>query len=409
MTENNKEVSDAIKGGLTSAWGWFNTAKEAVATTSAKMAEKLPEKMEKAIESMKAMEDKPKEDIDSGYVPWNEAPAPWSGREWEWEALVKAMVADEGTFLLGPDRGMTQSESRALRVHGITVDFSIENELDYTAKVSRAMLDFEPLGNMRFSLVPKFVSEAIFWRNLFWKLREFGKLDNTQAMVKPLLMVTNVQRDDIPDDWTGADLKKPLPDSVASKAKREQKIEEMMGTLKKEKEGGDEKNAVFRSMYAEGTEALVLLKECLDDGDMVEHLKVACDSCVSCRDKLQKEIEEQGTVGDDEGNFAKILTLIGNLDDAIQAYEEKAASGAGPVAAGPTSSPTPTDEDNVSSNVDSFVEVPANPTEADDKTDRSSNTNTPVPPETTVPASGSPTGDVKEFTALPWDTDEEDD
>ena len=71
MTENNKEVSDAIKGGLTSAWGWFNTAKEAVATTSAKMAEKLPEKMEKAIESMKAMEDKPKEEIDSGCVPWN--------------------------------------------------------------------------------------------------------------------------------------------------------------------------------------------------------------------------------------------------------------------------------------------------------------------------------------------------
>eukprot|EP01059_Diplonema_ambulator_P000062 TRINITY_DN10047_c0_g1_i1.p1 TRINITY_DN10047_c0_g1~~TRINITY_DN10047_c0_g1_i1.p1 ORF type:complete len:246 (+),score=78.28 TRINITY_DN10047_c0_g1_i1:73-738(+) len=180
--KENNDVADTINKGLSSAWGWFNKAKEAVKETGTKLAAELPDKMDKALETLKAMEDKPKEEkTTSSVCPWDDTPATW--QQGDWEKLVKALVADEGTFLLGPDRGMTQVESRTLRKHSITVDFSIEKDEDYTAKVNREMLGYEPLGNMRFKMVPKFVKEEIFWRNLFWKLREFGRLESTTVFV----------------------------------------------------------------------------------------------------------------------------------------------------------------------------------------------------------------------------------
>eukprot|EP01063_Lacrimia_lanifica_P010660 TRINITY_DN1740_c0_g1_i1.p1 TRINITY_DN1740_c0_g1~~TRINITY_DN1740_c0_g1_i1.p1 ORF type:complete len:459 (+),score=206.05 TRINITY_DN1740_c0_g1_i1:81-1457(+) len=317
-----------------SAWGWFEKAADAVKKGAADAQEKLKHlDMEKIIDKAKAMEDK--KAVDAGAeapLPWEDVPPKWAGRVQEWEALVKGMIKDDATFLIGPERGLTKREQQDLRLHCISVDFATETADYYMDKLNPEILSHEPLEDVRFRLVPKFINEDGFWVNFFWKVREVGKTSNANVEARALLVILNSRRGDMPE---GPGLKRALPDSVPEKT---QKIEAILGEAMEkgvervENEREDRRQQAVVDIHEEGQEALALLKECMNDDGMEEHLQVAYDTCVSCREKLQAEIETDAA---DDGTtaFSRLLDLAGRLDDAIEGYNKRLAGEATPPAA----------------------------------------------------------------------------
>eukprot|EP00659_Diplonema_papillatum_P012105 gene12105-18700_t len=83
----NNEVDKLIGN----AWGWFGKARDAVKTAT----EKLPQSVNRALDQMKAMEDKPDDKVEAVYFPWDDVPTAWWARGGEWGALAKGIVVDD--------------------------------------------------------------------------------------------------------------------------------------------------------------------------------------------------------------------------------------------------------------------------------------------------------------------------
>ena len=94
--------------------------------------------------------------------PWADIPEGWNTRRKEWRVLVQNLHLDPNTFLVGP-AGRTEPSS-------ITWE---RDEVSAERQIASAA--FEPLEEVRFKISPKFVSDADFWKNYVWKVRELSR------------------------------------------------------------------------------------------------------------------------------------------------------------------------------------------------------------------------------------------
>eukprot|EP00662_Eupelagonemidae_sp_cell21_P024598 gene24598-46142_t len=217
------------EGGAGGAWGWLGKARAAVAQAGSAAAAHAAK--------MKTLEDDdPSAPAAADSVPWEAPPSQWVGRERCWAELVQGVVGDDGTFLFGPERGMTKDEGRALRDQGVVVDFLYEE--DHMSLLNARLLEFKPLADARFRLVPRWMGEECFWQNYFWKVRELGKVEDAQVQARLLLGVVNAPRPDLP-----------------------------AGEEREEREEGErhaQRHCDIAALYDEADEALRLLRDCLD-------------------------------------------------------------------------------------------------------------------------------------------------
>eukprot|EP00668_Euglena_longa_P045860 GGOE01061542.1.p1 GENE.GGOE01061542.1~~GGOE01061542.1.p1 ORF type:complete len:366 (+),score=70.47 GGOE01061542.1:97-1098(+) len=160
------------------------------------MAEKVKAQLEK-----EAIEFKREEEIHSKgsvietacEVPiWFKFPPLWDGhRKLEWTMLAKMLPKDENTFLVGPSRGMADSERAELERLGIHVVPILEEPVDNLMPCALLSLEKESdLDKSRFRLVPSKLTEPTFWRNFFWKCQELSKCTSS-SQVESLLRVIN--------------------------------------------------------------------------------------------------------------------------------------------------------------------------------------------------------------------------
>lgn len=125
--------------------------------------------------------------------PWEVVPAKWAGREAAWHHLVfEHMVEDEGTFLHGPERGLSSEERGLLLQAGLNQKCIAQcyDDFDYDRDLSERLLDCPALRQQRYHLVPARIKDLIFWKNYFWKAAAAAQCE-TDAQVVTLLTVLN--------------------------------------------------------------------------------------------------------------------------------------------------------------------------------------------------------------------------
>jgi len=115
---------------------------------------------------------------------WDDTPAAWVGREADWSQLSLLLLSDVNTFLIPPTRVVPPPTEP-------WTDLELTPEI--VAQCVAAVAVCPPLHQVRFDLVPKWTNEQLFWSNLHWRLREFGKCDGTVSTVAELLKRTNTE------------------------------------------------------------------------------------------------------------------------------------------------------------------------------------------------------------------------
>eukprot|EP01064_Diplonema_japonicum_P001621 TRINITY_DN1106_c3_g1_i1.p1 TRINITY_DN1106_c3_g1~~TRINITY_DN1106_c3_g1_i1.p1 ORF type:complete len:367 (+),score=83.96 TRINITY_DN1106_c3_g1_i1:38-1102(+) len=156
--------------------GWFSKAMESVkkgADQLSDQAKQLSEQVKVQAKDLGVMElikldEKTEEKTEEIGVPWEgPPPAQWEERMGQWRVLVKSLLSDPNTFLVGP---MGREEG----VEGI--DWTTE---DAPPQFQISCAKDEDFSQTRFTLVPKWVSDKTFWANYYWKIRELGKAEPT--------------------------------------------------------------------------------------------------------------------------------------------------------------------------------------------------------------------------------------
>eukprot|EP01061_Rhynchopus_euleeides_P008312 TRINITY_DN17383_c0_g2_i1.p1 TRINITY_DN17383_c0_g2~~TRINITY_DN17383_c0_g2_i1.p1 ORF type:complete len:447 (+),score=150.63 TRINITY_DN17383_c0_g2_i1:109-1449(+) len=439
-----------------SAWGWLGKAKAAVQDASTKLQDTVavPTSLNKALDNMMSLEDPDKKTTKpEEYTPWSTVPAKWKARSGEWEALVKGLVGSEATFLIGPERGLTKLEVQTLKLQGVTVSFDTADAEQHYDRMSPDVLGYEPLSDMRFRLVPKFIKEEKFWVNYCWKVTQIAATENVQVQCRALLRVLNVMREDFPEEGNGAKIFARLGDRTQLLHEVDALISDV-GTReekREEQEEGERHRHAVRDLHEEGCEALKMLRDCLDDANMTEHLDmVQCfyDTCISCRDRLQEEVDGGSERAESAGaDFSKLVDLVTQLDAAVASFDKRVRSGSAdthqatrspkpsampspppPLADSPTlqtkgkgihaDPANPNDEEGVASvSADSYVHVPGNDRDhmsaksrqsPADEQDIGDDDVAASPPAAAASKPAQPSSAKKaDFSALPWDSDDE--
>ena len=208
---------------------------------------------------------------------------------------------------------------------------------------------------------------------------------------------------------------------------------------REEYEEGERARHEVRDLYEEGCEALKMLEDCIQDTNMTDHLdmmKCFYDTCVSCRTRLQEEVDGGSERAQSTGaDFSKLVALVTQLDTAIADFDARVQGkdSAAPRVRSPKPSaipsPPPVDDDDddstkplpptaapstaavvpgapadvpeeeASVSADSFVHVSSS------VKSRQSPANEHQDPEEELKAPAEKK--ATDFTALPWDTDED--
>eukprot|EP01062_Namystynia_karyoxenos_P003054 TRINITY_DN11075_c1_g1_i1.p1 TRINITY_DN11075_c1_g1~~TRINITY_DN11075_c1_g1_i1.p1 ORF type:complete len:391 (+),score=157.33 TRINITY_DN11075_c1_g1_i1:78-1250(+) len=387
---------------LGGAGGWFGKAREAVAQAGSALQSKIPAGALAKLDGLRALEDEDPAaaaatDQGDQPTPWERVPPQWLGREREWATLAQGIVADEGTFLFGPERGMTKEEARALRENGIAVDFLYEE--DFMALVNDRLLQLPQLAAARYRLVPRWMGEEAFWRNYFWKIRELGRTDDVQLQARLLLGVINSRRADLPAGV--APSQKALPDSAVDPGERAAALERVLSLVsaeQQEREAGElhaRRHSELLQLYDEAQEALKLLRECLDHPsvDTAECMEAAQEACTGCAARIHAELATPPP-GEASTAFSRLADLSCAVDAALAEAEQRRS--APPPAPAPAPAPAAAAAPAAASDAAAAPSAPAAPD--------------PSPPAAAPAAAAAPAGGAEEgFQALPWDEEEDED
>eukprot|EP00667_Euglena_gracilis_P011387 EG_transcript_11625 len=259
-----------------------------LSSEASQIAEKVKAQLEK-----EAIEFKREEEIHSkvsnieiaSEVPiWYKYPPVWSGyRKAEWMMLAKILPKDENTFLIGPSRGVSDSERTELEHHEVQVTCILEDPLD--SLMPCALLSLEKGGDLdesRFRLVPSKLTEPAFWRNFFWKCQEVGKC-KSMSQVEALLQIINCP------------LSKREVSDPANREKQEQQVAKLRDLLEpvRKMEAGriwlQEHISKIEEDIRTANESIQLLQEVLDRSVQVSTADELMESLFnSCKYRKQK-------------------------------------------------------------------------------------------------------------------------
>lgn len=125
--------------------------------------------------------------------PWDVTPPKWGSRAEQWRALVsETAVADDGVFLNGPDRGISDDERQLLLQSGLNYRqlLDLYTGFDFDRDVHEGLLGSSAIRQQRYHLVPAKINEGLFWANYFWKVACLAACDS-DAQARIVLSILN--------------------------------------------------------------------------------------------------------------------------------------------------------------------------------------------------------------------------
>eukprot|EP00758_Cryptobia_borreli_P013911 Tbor_TRINITY_DN5879_c1_g6::TRINITY_DN5879_c1_g6_i1::g.7110::m.7110 len=110
-----------------------------------------------------------------------------------WRDLIMCHIPeDDGTFLYGPSRGLHPDEQVLLTQVGLNHKniMNAATLFDYDRDIHEGLLDPPKIRIQRYKLVPKLISDEIFWSNYMWKVASLTHCC-TNEQVQLLLSILN--------------------------------------------------------------------------------------------------------------------------------------------------------------------------------------------------------------------------
>ncbi|CCW64227.1 unnamed protein product [Phytomonas sp. EM1] len=204
--------------------------------------------------------------------PWEVPPPKWAARAEAWRHLVsEQIVEDDGVYLYGPERSITEGQRNVLLEVGLNYHALLEkyNEFDYDRDISVKLLESRGIRQNRYILVPSRIKEEIFWANYFWKVACLGVCES-ETQVRALLTVLNAP---------------PLPKSGYKEQVGPTVSNEVVAKLKDAQEASD-----ILMEYLSDTKST-------DGGFLMEAAAVTCEGHLRLLELLQgQEMEEETSV-----------------------------------------------------------------------------------------------------------------